>query len=252
MSYQSVISADLPTNWWRMSDGGGAIATNVSNPPRPLHGPPDESGYSGVASDGGSFVALGRSGDGRFTYDALSQSTPLSVEFWCWFFNSNTTTWVVCAWDNVTNPSFDAAFVAGLVPNFSINAIPLNTVAVTARAWHHYVVAADNVDARLYIDGALKQTGATGSPFTINRQIGWGNTLADNLRPNCFLTECAIYGTKLSAAQVSAHFNAADAVSSAPAYHLPGSADSTTGSFTGFSLDLSDILSSVRKTFPAT
>lgn len=78
--------------------------------------------------------------------------------------------------------------------------------AISLNAWHHLVATYDGATLTLYVDGASVASGASSSAITYGN--AWiGQSLAGAFLSG-LLDEVAIYGAALSAARVTAHYNA--------------------------------------------
>jgi hypothetical protein len=130
----------------------------------------------------------------------------------------------------------------------SVNGANVISGTVLVReVWHHIVGAYDGANARLYLDAVLiGGPTAIGAPANVGRQVCWGSSIITTGIAYGAIGECATYNAGLSAARVTAHFNAADNRSSSPVFR--GGAISTGGGSGGstLSVDLSSVLAAVK------
>jgi Concanavalin A-like lectin/glucanases superfamily len=251
MTYAAVVLADNPKHFWRLADPGGSLAHDIGSSPSHIAGSTLDSGYTGPSSDGGSWYSSGNAGEGLFSYVAVSQVTPLSVELWFYqLWNLGVASYLI-AWDNAVNPSLYAWItVAGLV-NSNINgSAQINSLAgPSIQAWHHLVLTYDGATYKMFLDNVAQSNTAYVAAFTIARNLGLMNKPTGANVFTGFMSDVAIYAYALNNAQITNHWNAADTKGQAPVYHAPGKFDVTTGLFTATPVDVSTILSSVRKVY---
>lgn len=215
-----MVSADAPVHWWRCLEGNGQIVHDVgSNPVDIFASIPSLLGYSGPTSDGGSFFDP-LSQEVSSLQALPSQASPISVEVVAWPTGVPASNGFALAWDGST--SGYAGLIFTTAQHWAFNVDGASLIEATVRqpqAWYHVVGTWDNVNARLYVNGALQVTGAAAGPLIFANRIGLGAappTSAISLQ--AFIGEGAIYSSALSAARVAAHFAALDQVALAPQF----------------------------------
>ena len=212
---------------------------------------PQELGYTGVASDGGSVLPIGTSFGTNES--AFAISTPFSLEVWFWPARVNTEADLV----DIGVPSGFRSLI-GVDNTGHPFCAPTTTGTLTASTpinrfhWHYLVATFDGSTARLYVDAILSTSHAMNSQATTNMPrwvAGSSQSLNANI-PLGFVTEAAVYLSTLSPTQINNHFLAADNVTT-PVYTAP-IIQSGGGSTVALSSQIADILAAVQRTFPTT
>jgi len=248
MSYPSVVLADSPLHFWRLSDGSGQICHDIGSSKHLLASSFYALGYTGPCSDGG--AALTDSQFGLVSGESLALVAPVSVECWVWWEGTFAGTQVIFAWDNTTAPSLVLTNTAGVVQASVSGCGATVAFSMTSEAWHHLVVTYSGAFLAIYEDGVQKSLVACGTAMATSHLIGFGvQPVGGGFKANSLFSELAVYPTALTSAQVSAHFAAADQVASVPVHLSTGKIDLTTGGFTSIIGDTTDILKSVRKVY---
>ncbi len=255
MSYLSEVLADAPLHYWRLADPGGGIAHDIGSSALHLvqYAPSGESGfgYSGPNADGGAWFNRRAS---QLTTDqfAMPLAFPFSVELCYWSFGFDGFPCLAgqddtgnTGWEISSGRTQDRILVGGAIIN---NAAPGHL----DQRWHHVVLTATALLGSCYIDGALKTTGATVGVAPAAHILTLGAIAGRAITLDGFLSEVAFYNTVLSAARVTAHFNALDQIAQAPVWSQSGGFGSGTGSGTPVSADLAAIRGAVIRTFPNT
>jgi glucose/arabinose dehydrogenase len=214
-SYRTTVLADGPVAYWRLGDtGDGIIATDDAGVLSGWYGGTLTRGVAGaIAGDANSAVALdGTSGYvGVPDYSQLDLANgPLSIEFWV---KRRTTGGPQAVIDRGPG-SFQVFFGSD-----NRLTVARNGGAVLARdaaaltdidAFHHFVITKSGTSTRIYRDGAdvtAPGTDATLTNTTTNLWLGrWNDGTA---YAGIVLDEVALYGSALSAARVTAHYQAA-------------------------------------------
>lgn len=215
-SYSSLVLADGPLGYWRLGEAGGPTATDSSG--NGWHGTYQGSpvfsrigalvgnsdtavGYNGVdtgmtAPDRNDFV-----GRAPFTIEAWVRPTSLGASsdyktiarkyggsgYWLWLNSSN-------------GLGFQRMSTSG-ISRMSVG--PLAT-----GVWHHVVATYDGTTMRVYRNGVLRTSGTSTLPISDNTaalEVGFYPTLP-SYTVTGDLDEVAIYGTALSAARITAHY----------------------------------------------
>lgn len=188
-------------------------------------------GYSGPNTDGGSAV-LGSTG---FTADeTFLYTTPVTLEcvYWRFFQPAND---VYLIGIGQAGAGFMAiAILSNGNYGFTdaIHAQADTAFAADSGKWVHVAVTDDGVTGRLYVNGTQRYTQATGAiskayhPSVANKpDIGSAAGV-----PVAALTECAIYLSALSGAQVNAHAAALDTNTAPPVFNSASLAPGGAGS----------------------
>ncbi len=246
MTYRSVVAADNPSNWWRLADPGGIIAYDsggATQVPLFVNGPA-ASPYIGPSSDG---AATARAGTLPSLYN-VTNPIPLlnlwSIEVWAWFFHTGVDQTAMTidneggGFRNVIR--FEAARSVLFFSTLGASVVRYNG-PVSEYAWHHYALTYDHVTLRGYVDGVQRAAIAT----VINTSAGVSPRIGEEQGAagpaTAFFADAAYYNATLNAAQIAAHFAAADQVASIPIYLGGGTFDVTLGSSGGLAGDLSKI-----------
>lgn len=226
LPYYDEVIDDSPDSYWRLEettgddffDEMGAYTGANANIPG------TNRGIAGALSDGTYCVNFGGDisrriicgGAGNYT------SSDFSIEFWV-----NAVSFASTSGVNYSVIIFKGQFdVEGYVVyietngrvNFVTNQSGASqttstaTSAVATGAWYHIVITRAGAVAKIYINGSdatntsgshTNPASASGTNFQIGEYVGWSFT------PDAKIDEVAIYSTALSAARVSAHYNAA-------------------------------------------
>jgi Concanavalin A-like lectin/glucanases superfamily len=251
VTYLSEVLADNPVHYWRLADPTGLLAHDLGSAAFALESSganPPILGYSGPVSDGGSAVVNTDSSALR-SYGVLGPNAmPYTVECWCWVHDyAHPATEMVWSWDGVaedTRAGFDnngkVQFVAGGVAL-------LPATVYTAQRWRHLVMTVAAGAAVGYVDGVNVGGWVPGAHAAREFIISGRQDLS--LKFPGAIAEVALYGTALTAARVTAHYNAADAVSSQPVATESGGITGVGNSSTLYGGILQQILQSVRRIY---
>lgn len=250
MSYRSVIAADTPLHWWRLSVPGGALALDNGSNPVHLFNPNNTAlfAYSGIASDGGSGFFPGNSN--VIDLDNLPNLvSPLSVEAWMWQFSLNPTPAVqaLVGWNGIT-AGVQLAVDATGHPSWTAQVATVAPTVALIQAWHHVVGTKSGVLEALYVDGALSNSIGNAVAINITQPLSIGAVTTATRFFRGWIAEVAIYGYALTGAQVAAHY-AAREVSIPPTFFGTGKLDVTTGAVATEGQDLTAILAAIRRTY---
>lgn len=257
MSYLSTVLADSPVHYWRLAENLPSIAHDIGSSQYALAiSNAATCGFSGIAADGAAVVLQPTTGIVS-SNDTISQTFPLSIECWWWPHRAaaaSSGSHVLFGWPAAGATSMALSMNTSRQIVFATTGgLTLTSPAVSLQHWHHVVVTCGITNAILYVD-AINRGGPTahGMASPINQRVGIGidgvNFAGSTSGAIC---EVAVYGAALSATQVSNHFLAQE-VTGAPVNLAPVFQGSGGGGSTSIFADLSDILSSVRKTFPTT
>lgn len=224
MSYSSEVLTDSPLAWWRLDEASGTTLADSSGSSRSLTLNAALSAYGQTAAGvgiGGTSTTWSGTQCGQHAGSFLDGLTEFTVEAWVKF----TANGYVLNRDNLAGGSArsfqfyvssgKASFVVFGTGGGIATATSSNTL--NDNAWHHIVgkfkPAASGSDTFIYVDGVLRGTstlgGAWRSTVTFNLSLGAGlvNTTRDTPY-NGGLDEVAVYGTALSDARITAHYNA--------------------------------------------
>lgn len=252
-AYLSAVLADNPAHYWRCADPSGRVLHDIGSNPKHLLAPTNNSelGYSGPISDGGSLILCGAGASNANSIIQLPNIVPMTIELWFWAVGVPTSFQDVFSWDDNAAPSFRL----GLSSANQFNGVALGTntgtiSGVTFQAWHCAQLTIQAATSTLRVDGV--SAGAVVGTYTASTHtfVLGQNGAGANLWAGA-IAEVAVYAAALSATRLTAHFSAADNVSSVP---IASGAGGFGGSGIGSGYDgvLQAILSSVRRTYPTT
>lgn len=243
--YSSAVLADSPTHYWRCFENFGALALeDIGSATAYLYasGIPVTGGgagvstvpglgWSGVASDGGSFAA---SGAGFKNFKPTSGSFPVgpgvefpvpgSLEFWNW--NGEPDSGVQVGWFFPGQPvnqqlvQLIATLTEIQAQAFGAFFVTDNTIATNH--WHHCVMTLSSTTMGLFVDGSsVGSTAVTFSGSSVAQNFFAGQTgiANDSLQQTGFIAEIAMYDVVLGAGQVANHFAAADSRTNQPVFY---------------------------------
>lgn len=252
MSYLSTVIADSPLHYWRCADGGGTLEHDIGSAPRHLGSLVFAgTGYSGPSSDGGAVQTLANNGFPQSGDNLAARISPFSLEVWFWPLTIPGGAAVLLGWGAPGANTMLLVYNPALTLNINFNAALVGPAgAFAVQRWHQAVATYDGVTAKLYGDGALIANAAQAGPITITQPVAIGAIPAAANVFNGFLSEAAIFPAALTAAQVLAHFNAADQPLQAPIYtNVAGNQNAISAVTSGTNPPgLSDILKAVRVT----
>lgn len=259
MTIGTAILADNPLHYWRLADPPGSdVAADIGSTRIPAFGQIKNGGcgYTGPSSDGGSAFQNNQLG-WYTTHVAIPQQIPGSFELWFWNGGGGTNR-NSFSWDGAITSSTDmfvdttnkvqARYGAGGFGNLA------QGVASSLQVWHQFVITADAANQILYVDGALvAQQNVV--PLAGSGQVTLGGDTAHTVGFFGFVSEVAIFSTKLSAARVQAHYLAADQLNTLPIWTgTSWSAGSSGGgavagapALAAALVDLADVLAAVRR-----
>lgn len=254
MTYFSVVSADAPSNWWRLADPGGIIGTDIGGAVHvPLFVSSAQAGpYTGPSSDGAATV---HDTNNASLYNVTNPIPLLNLwtfECWAWFFHTGVDMTVMtienegAGFRNTIR--YEAARSILFFSTLGASVVRYNG-PVTESAWHHYALTYDHVTLRGYVDGVQQAAIATVINTSAQVSVRIGEEQGAAAKALGFFADAAYYNATLTAAQLLAHYNAADLVATNPIYLGGGTFDVTLGSSGGTSGDLDIIRQSVRKTY---
>jgi len=228
-AYRTTILGDSPLAYWRLGEASGTTAIDELGLHNGTYVNTPTLGVAGAVGDGNPAV---RFDPAQVEYAAANgystmPSGPVSLEAW---FKWDGVTWPASSVAGGTSIAgwFDrsgvAAFRFFVTGNQALNRINLRVGFETGNAnwdwvapdtaWHHLVGTNDGSSARLYFDGTLVAGpspapyagGASAHPFWIG--AGDDSGFADDTWPGS-IDEVAVYGSALTATQVSNHKAAA-------------------------------------------
>jgi hypothetical protein len=220
--YVAAVLADAPLVYYRleeMTGAGFAMSSVSSTPAAKIDGPPNMEvpGRVGLAFD----FTSGNAPDLNLTASGFdfTGNAPYTVEAWLNAKSSDTNYRHVFTKDSTATPRQEwglwlhqgAIAFERYVDNVGYRAGDTPKGMITMNAWHHVVGVYDGTQLLLYIDGTLSDGTSdmrAAKPKTATVVMG-ARDLGDDLTsfPGT-LDELAIYGTALSQARVTAHFNA--------------------------------------------
>ncbi len=215
--YASLVLADQPLGYWRMSDTQVTQALDSSG-----------NGWHGAYQGGPTFNRAGALAQDTDTATAFNGSTtrmsapdrndfvgqaPFSLEVWvrpASFGASGDYKVLIrkAAGGDGFYMWMNSVYGFGFERTASSQIGRIGTGPVSAGAWYHVVGTYDGMSMRVYLNGVLKQQGYHVTAMADNTavlDIGFYPTLPSYVM-NGDLDEVAVYGTALSAARVTAHY----------------------------------------------
>jgi YD repeat-containing protein len=231
-NYSNVVSATPGLiDYWRMAETSGtSLADSV--------GGKTATALNGVTLGGAGALAGGADSNPSASFDGtndtasaalnLSATNKLTVEFWLkWssFSNNNDLAFEFTPNSSNTNGGFFIAPNSSELQRFGIGigrSTSRNTAYFSrpsANAWHHYAFVFDSSATASqqvipYVDGVavsyLKPNSGTGAGNFANSTLYFMSRAASSLFGSGNLDEVAIYNRALTAAEISAHFKAAN------------------------------------------
>lgn len=220
-AYNQLISGSSPLAWWKLNEtaGSGTAADSSGN------------GHSGTATG----VTFGNTNDlvpgntvagfsvASSSHVLTSYNPALSAvtaEAWVNYNGLTPGPTVIMSNDNPTADNkgfmFSLEGAGHNLPTFWVGNgtnwnLVQSSIPIAATGWTHVVGTWDGSNIKVYLQGVLA---ATAVPFsgsmpagTQNIGIGYSSTFNSNYL-NGLMAECAIYGTALTATQVSQHYQA--------------------------------------------
>jgi len=250
-AYSAAVLADAPVYYWRMNDGWGKLCVDSAGTWDVTGGSETLLAQQGPNVDGGS----------AYTFQSINFSSSsvraipavVTLEAWVWPTIQDGVSHDFLAWDDVTAGGIVLLQNAANKFQFFARSTSVTDPTVqTLQHWHHVVGTADAANLKMYVDGALTATVASGAATTPSLKISLGMRANATATYPGFLSEVAIYNYALSAARVTAHFNAADQKTGSPAFR-GFSPVNQSGVIQNLALesDLLTVLASVRKTYVA-
>jgi hypothetical protein len=221
MSYDSVVAADGPAAWWKLSDGSGSGTAADSS----------GNGHTGTATSVTFAQAAGPPGDQTASFNGTTSkidtswnpsfSTGFTVEAWLnlsgnagankrLVANAHTDFGSNFGFELMLNGSGYGQFYVG---NGSIEAgVAGGYAPVPSSGWVHLAGTWDGSNINMYVNGYLVQNASLGfaGPITAGTQnvaIGYNPAYSGDFLAG-LLSEVAIYNYGLTAAQVAGHYNA--------------------------------------------
>jgi hypothetical protein len=208
--------------------------------------------YQGPVSDGGALF-ISNNVMGVYRDADVVQTVPLSLEIWYWpvFIAGASQDFLT-----IVTPGGDGFSIGrdtnGKAHAFLHSGTILAAAAASIQQWHHLVLSVTAAGGTLYEDAVSVGTVAAVETYSngVNVMLGAGSTAAAPARfSNAVFAEAAVYPIALTAAQVTTHFVAANAISTRPTYRGLGTFDVVGGEPVIDSLSLAAVLASVRKVY---
>ncbi len=247
-AYGAAVYADDPDLFWRLEETTGTTANDSGRSQNPgTFRSGVTLGVDGVLS-GAKAAQFDGSDDVVFSNAQFSNPTEYSTE--AWFKTTTTSGGKIIGFGNAQqgqSGSYDRHVYmlddGRLV--FGVWTGQTNTIETAARFndgdWHHVVATQSATGMRLYVDGELQGTNPQGEaqPYDGYWRVGgdsrWAGS-SDYFRG--VIDEVAVYGYELTAARVSAHYQAAGGVlNQAPTAEFVSSAQDRRVTFAGTGTD---------------
>lgn len=242
------MNGDAPYHYWEFPSGGGQLVEDFGSTPNVLVGisnPP--TGYAGVW-DGG--LACAFNGIGYWVADqSEALVAPVSIECWCWVYSFAGADCILINWAGGGANGCGLHLNAARQPRFAVDNLDIHSAgAVSVQAWHHIVGTYSSGTATLYVDNVQVATIGAGGVLGAADKWSVGGTAGGANRFNGLLASPAVYHSALIAAQIGAHYTAADDKGVFPAF-VGAPAGGFGGGIGGIPVDLGTILNSVRKVY---
>lgn len=234
-AYRAAVRADNPYVYWRLNETSGTTAADGSangtragtyylgynlGQPSPI---------TGETADNRSVLFDGGTNDGGAITQNATQTAPTTFSLEAWVKTSTTTGGRILGFGNGTGQTASTTDdrhiyvdTAGRI-RFGIGTTTKTTIVTPAsyndNGWHHLVATYTSGGVmRLYVDGTLRvsSSGNVAAPPTYTGAwraaaeaiSDWTNGGTTSFLNNASLDELAVYTTALSAARVTAHYNA--------------------------------------------
>jgi hypothetical protein len=228
--YESVVLADSPAAYWRLADTSGTTAATRSGTPAGTYAGAPALGVGGATADGDPAVAFDGSTQSISLGDVYDYSgTPsFSVEMWIKPGTANQNSWQALAdktvyrsgndrdgWAiwiapaNDADPLWQSRLQFDRWSGTTQHGQPSGGTKLQAGLWYHVVCTYDGTTSRVYVNGALDKSRAT--TLSIPNTAAILRLAGAQGAPDAFggaMDDVAIYPSALSAARVTAHYNA--------------------------------------------
>jgi hypothetical protein len=225
--YSQVVLSDGPASYWKLDETAGTTATDSAGANNGTYtGGPVLNQTSGV-KDAATAVTFDGSNDyvaGTDVHDFAGTSS-FSAEVWFNRGTGNLTAWRRLiskeryvsstdkgGWSLQINASTDGAPQAVGFYRWngaSSQALVNSSIATKAGTWYHVVATYDGTTMRLYVNGVLENSLATGlSVENHTQQFALGKLSNGSSYYNGLMDEVAVYGSALSQQQITEHYNA--------------------------------------------
>lgn len=239
MSYSSEVLADSPLIWLRLGELSGTSAADSSGNGR--NGTHNNTPTLGVAG------ALAGDSDAAATFNGTNEDVSVANGSWmntgtamsaeCWVKSTATSGVVFSRGGGTSNPFHISASGAAAFlfrwGSASANASVSGTTSVNDGQWHHVVGTFDGTTLRMYVDGVLE--GSSNAASTRSLWVTSADLRVASRGTSTFMAgtidECALYGTALSQARITAHYDAG--ISSDATGTFAATLPTTTASFSG-------------------
>jgi hypothetical protein len=213
-TYDQVILADNPSNYWRLNEASGLTAVDSVGGANGTISGGVTLNQPGVLVDGGKAMAF--DGTGKIqTATPLTVPVTTTIEFWMKALGNS-------AAFTVTLDEIDQLGAIGIRQNDGNGILQISVDYkagspffggrfVFDNKWHHVVVTMNGVTVSLYVDGVL-DTSAAIANVAVTSKVTLGTS--GRAQPvaywlNGLLDEVALYAVALTPAQVLAHYQAA-------------------------------------------
>jgi hypothetical protein len=228
--YESAVLADSPAGFWRLGDTSGSTAATRSGSPAGTYVGAPLLGVGGATADGDGAVGFdGSTQSAGFgdVYD-YSGTASFSVEMWIKPGTSNQNSWQALAdkvlhrsssdrdgWAiwiapaNDADPLWQSRLQFDRWNGTTQHGQPSGGTKLQTGVWYHIVCTYDGTTSRVYVNGALDKSRATTLSIpntTATLKLAGAQTAADAF--GGVMDDVSVYPTALSAARVTAHYNA--------------------------------------------
>jgi len=243
-SYMRSVLASGPTYYYRLGESSGS-ATNFAGPtanttasggvtqntPATVGTGVTRNTAGAIAGDSNTSMRFNNGSSSRvYTTQQVWSDDSLSVETW---FRTSTSSGKMVGFGNSSSSSNSSTFDRHLYlyggrvmwgAYDGANRVIQSNTGYNDGKWHHAVGSISSAGMALYIDGQLVATRAStvqGRRYWGNWHIGGDSTWAGNQNFDGYLDEVAVYKVPLTASQVSQHYQAGIAGTTAAAEPAP-------------------------------
>lgn len=252
-AYTTAVLADSPRHYWRLADPGGVLVHDLGSAPIALltnSNYPAGLPYLGPISDGGSFVGQAVAYP-WMNEDVDAMAAPLTLELLLWQHSDIAVVQIAFIVRTGASPFFIAVNTTPAIYCSGPSVTIVNPTALVRQTWKHVVAVFPGAgNGTLYVNGSSVGTASLGVPPSGNYRFGIGGNVGS--AGNQFqgaLAECAVYTTALSAARVTAHFNAVDQITQRPIFSANGAFPTSSGGTSTDVQQLATIIAAVQTTY---